>query len=88
MPRISALNGHDRHGPARALATSPLAQNPLSRTCPKCEAGPAQPCRRWIAGRVKGHDIGGGQWKRLKGVHGERQNKRPRTKTEPTSTTA
>ncbi|WP_162959247.1 hypothetical protein [Micromonospora tulbaghiae] len=59
-----------------ALATPLLATKPISRACPKCEAPAGKPCRRWIAGRVCGQDIGGGYWKPLKSVHAERKNHR------------
>lgn len=56
-----------------ALATPPIAGKPTSRPCPTCDAQPGQSCRRWIGGRVRGKDIGGGQWRILAKVHPERR---------------
>lgn len=75
MAHIRAANGREQAIPG-PLVTPLLATKPRSRACPKCEAQPGRPCRRWVGGRVRGHDIGGGYWKPLKNVHDERKNLR------------
>ncbi|MFG2059685.1 hypothetical protein ACGFI9_37305 [Micromonospora sp. NPDC048930] len=74
MTKARAANRRDQA--VTALATPGLATNPLSRACPKCEAQPWKPCRRWISGRICGEDIGGGYWRTLKQVHAERKQQR------------
>lgn len=60
----------------RALAVPTGSRNPRSRPCPKCDAQRGRLCRRRVAGRVGGEDIGGGYWVDMKGVHDERKAKK------------
>lgn len=45
--------------------------------CPKCEAAPHEPCRRWLPERyttfAEGLVQGEGRWKYLKNLHTERR---------------
>jgi hypothetical protein len=61
-----------------ALAGPPLADKPLSRPCPTCEASPGWPCRRWVSGRVCGQETGGDYWRPLKKGHDDRTRWRAR----------
>lgn len=80
MTRIRHIRASSRYdrGVDKPLATPHLAGKPLSRSCPKCEAEPGKPCRRWIGGRIGGEDVGGGYWRPLKKVHDERRRSRGR----------
>jgi len=60
------------------------------RTCPFCQTGPNQSCRRWVAGHPDFADdttgATGGYWKRVDKFHPERsgrQPKKPRQKFPP-----
>lgn len=55
-------------------------QHDRRRACPKCEAPIGYPCRRWVGGRVRGEDIGGGYWRPMTSkVHDERKASPPST---------
>lgn len=46
--------------------------------CPKCAAGPGQPCQRFTGGRIDGEPVDGGYWRAIKGFHPERKAGRAR----------
>lgn len=61
----------------RAMPHRSALDRRRAATCPKCEAGPYEPCRRWIAERyttfTEGLVQGEGRWKYLKTLHVERK---------------